>query len=280
MRWVICTLFVMAFVPRALADDFDMLRGSQTVGPATFTRWSGFYGGGQFNIGDANVDFSHATQPLIAFSLRELALENVQHPSEWPVLGGASNHATGFGGFVGYNTQWQDVIVGLEGNYTHTSFLATAISSPIPLSRVVSAGGSSYSVTITGTGMLNLTDYGTLRARAGYVLGNFLPYGFIGFAVGSANYAVTTRVSGQQNSASPFTQPCDDTLATCVDYDFSNSAGRNGALLYGGTVGLGLDWAITPNLFLRGEVEYLTFVPLANIDVSIINARVGAGVKF
>jgi outer membrane immunogenic protein len=278
MRWVICTLLVLTFAPRALADDFDMLRGSQPVGPATFTRWSGFYAGGQFSFGDATVDFSHATQPLLAFSLRELALENQQHPSEWPVLGKASNSATGFGGFVGYNTQWQDLIIGLEGNYTHTSFVATASNSPI--ARVVSAGGSNYSVNITGTGMLNLTDYGSLRARAGYVLGNFLPYGFIGFAVGSANYAVTTRVFGQQNSASPFTLPCDDTLATCVDYDFSNSAGRNGALLYGGSVGLGLDWAITPNLFLRGEVEYLAFVPLANIDVSIINARVGAGVKF
>lgn len=278
MRWVISALLVLAFAPPALADDFDVLRGSQVpVGPATFTRWSGFYGGGQFNIGDANVDFSHATQPLIAFSLRELALENVQQPSEWPVLGRASNHATGFGGFVGYNTQWQDLIVGLEGNYTHTSFLATATNSPI--SRIVSAGGSNYSVNMTGTGMLNLTDYGTLRARAGYVLGNFLPYGFIGFAVGSANYAVTTEVFGQQNSASPFTLPC-VVSATCIDYDFFNSAGRNGALLYGGTVGLGLDWAITPNLFLRGEVEYITFVPLANIDVSMINARVGAGVKF
>jgi outer membrane immunogenic protein len=170
------------------------------------------------------------------------------------------------------------VIVGLEGNYTHTSFLATATNSPI--GRVVSAGGSSYSVNITGSGMLNLTDYGSLRTRAGYVLGNFLPYGFIGFAVGSAKYAVTTRVFGQQNSASPFTLPCDDTQPTCVDYDFSNSAGRNAALLYGGSVGFGLDWAVTPNLFLRGEIEYLTFVPLANIDVSIINARVGAGVKF
>ena len=30
-------------------------------------------------------------------------------------------------------------------------------------------------------------DYVPLRARAGYVMGNFLPYGFVGFAIGSAD---------------------------------------------------------------------------------------------
>jgi outer membrane immunogenic protein len=279
MRWVISALFVLAFAPPALADDFDVLRGSQVpVGPATFTRWSGFYAGGQLSYGDAETDFSRATQPLLAFSLRELVLESQQHPSQWPVLGKADDHTTGFGGFVGYNSQWQDLIIGIEGNYTHTNFVTTAANSPI--SRVVSAGGNAYSVTVTGTGMLDLTDYASLRARAGYVLGNFLPYGFVGFVVGRANYAVTTEVFGQQNSASPFNLPCDPTLPTCVNYDFTNSTAGNGATLYGGSVGIGLDWALTPNLFLRGEFEYILFSPIANIDVSIINARVGAGVKF
>ncbi len=270
MRWVICTLFVLAFAPRAWADDFDVLRGSQVpVGPATFTRWSGFYVGGQFSYGDAETDFSHGTQPLLAFSLRETTLEDQQHPSQWPVLGS---------GFVGYNSQWQDLIIGLEGNYTHTNFVTTAANSAI--SRVVAAGSNTDSVTITGTGRLNLTDYASLRARAGYVLDNFLPYGFVGFVVGRANYAVTTEVFGQQNSATPASFPCDPALPTCVPFDFTNSSGQNGATLYGGSVGIGLDWALTPNFFLRGEFEYILFSPIANIDVSIINARVGAGVKF
>ena len=42
------------------------VRGPQTVGPATFTRWTGFYAGGQFGYSSGNVDFSKATQPLIA----------------------------------------------------------------------------------------------------------------------------------------------------------------------------------------------------------------------
>ena len=41
-------------------------------------------------------------------------------------------------------------------------------------------------------GNLNPTPtYATARGRAGYVIGNFLPYGFIGMAVGRAQYNVS-----------------------------------------------------------------------------------------
>jgi opacity protein-like surface antigen len=278
MRLVMCALSVSAFAPRALADDLDVLRGALPVAPATFTRWSGFYVGGQASYGNANADFSNATQPLLAYSLRELTLEAQQAPSQWPVLGSAGNRAAGYGGFVGYNTQWQDLVLGVEGNYTHASFAATA--SPTPIARIVSAGGSSYSVTVSGTGALDVTDYGSLRARAGWVLGNFLPYGFAGFVMGSGDYSVTTHVYGQQNSASPAYFPCDPELQTCVDYDYSNSAGQNGVLLYGFSAGGGIDWAVTPNVFVRGELEFVQFAPINNIPVYIVNARVGLGLKF
>ena len=67
---------------------------------------------------------------------------------------------------------------------------------------------------------------------------------------------------------------------TCINYDYSNSAAQNGALLYGFSVGGGLDWALTQNIFLRGEFEYVQFAPIANIVASIVSARVGAGLKF
>ncbi len=284
MRRVICALTVLALGSPAFAADLDLdiLRGSQPVGPATFTRWSGFYVGGQIGYGDANTDFSNATQPLVAFSLRETALESSDFVSTWPVLGSGSNDAVGYGGFVGYNTQWQDVVLGLEGNYTHTDFVTTASVSPLVggAGRIVSAGGSQYSVNLTGTGQLEITDYASLRARAGWVLGNFLPYGFAGLVIGRENYSVTTEVYGQQNSASPAFFPCDPAAPTCIGYDFSNSAGQNGALLYGFSIGGGLDWALTQNIFLRGEFEYVQFAPIANIVASITSARLGAGFKF
>lgn len=279
MRWVICTLLILGLAPRAFAQDFDILRGSESVGPAAFTNWSGFYLGGQFSYGNLNADFSGATQPLVASSLIELALEADAAPSQWPVLGNGSTDASGFGGFAGYNTQWQNLILGVEANYTHTSLTATASESPV-LGRLVTAGSAEYSVNLLGTGTLSVTDYGSLRARAGYVLNNFLPYGFVGFVLGSGNYAVTSEIYGQQSTASPPVIPCSPPSTTCVNYDFANSATKNGALLYGFSVGGGLDYALTQNIFLRGEFEYVQFAPIANIVASIISAHAGVGVKF
>ena len=86
MRLVMCALSVSAFAPRALADDFDVLRGAQPVAPATFTRWSGFYFGGQVGYSNALADFSGATEPLLAYSLRELYLENETLEDEFSPL--------------------------------------------------------------------------------------------------------------------------------------------------------------------------------------------------
>lgn len=282
MRWVVCALVAFGFAPHAFAadlPDFDVLRGSQYVGPATFDRWSGLYGGGQFSFSNTSMDFSGATQQLVAYSLRDLALEEDAAPSQWPVLGKTSQDAEGYGGFIGYNTQWQDLVVGIEANYTHTSISASAPVSPI--GRVVAAGGNTYSVNLTGTGNLDLTDYGSLRARAGWVLGNFLPYGFVGGVIGRGDYNVTSLVYGQENPSSPPTIPCNLTIApSCVDYSFANSASQSTTVLYGFSVGGGLDWAITQHLFMRGEFEYIRFAQVQDIVVSVISARVGAGLKF
>ena len=84
MRWVSAILTILLLIlgmaSPALADDYDLpiFRGSSqppapvvTVGPATFTRWSGFYFGGNVSLGSATSDFSTATRPLVEFSLTQ-----------------------------------------------------------------------------------------------------------------------------------------------------------------------------------------------------------------
>jgi outer membrane immunogenic protein len=283
MRWVIRALVMLALPSGAfaadLSGDFDALRGSQSVGPARFTNWSGVYAGGQFGYSDGNVDFSNATQPLVGFSLRETTLENEQLPSAWPVLGRTGHDAIGYGGFFGYNMQWQDMILGVELNYTHTSM--NVVSPETPISRQTSAGGNIYDVTVSGAGTFNVTDYVQLRARAGWMFGKLLPYGFAGVVLGRADYNLSTLVFGQENPSSPPTVPCNTRIApTCVDFSFSNAASESNALLYGFSAGGGMDVMVASNVFARGELEFVQFAPISHIVTSIVTARVGAGVKF
>ena len=201
MRWVICAAVVLAFAPSVRGRFARQPRcppRPETVGPAKFTRWSGFYFGGQASYSDASADFSKATRPLLAFSLRELALEADDMPSAWPVLGSATSRSTGFGGFVGYNSQWQDLVLGIEANYTHSP-LTIIRGASFPISRFVSARSNLFPSISTAAVLMNITDYGSLRARAGWIFGNFLPYGFAGFALGRGSYTVTSLVSGQQS---------------------------------------------------------------------------------
>jgi outer membrane immunogenic protein len=253
MRWMPYTLLIVAMASPALAADYDLpiLRGSSqppasvvTVGPATFTRWSGFYFGGDVSLGSATSDFSNAARPLVQFSLQHTTLEDQVHPSDFQVLGRGSAVAAGGGAFLGYNTQWQNLVLGVEATYTHTNLNTTASSTSV--GRIFPS--LSTSTTVSGSGNLDLTDFGTARARAGYVVGNLLPYGFIGMAAGRASYSVTSRVFGFQSSANPpfdANGACNTSLPTCSFFDFSNSAGQSNALLWGCTVGAGLDWALT-----------------------------------
>ncbi len=269
----------------ALAADYDLpiLRGSQpvapialvtTVGPATFTRWSGFYVGGDFSFNYSRADFTSATAPLVELSLQDTVVQQLFQPSQLQSLGIGSANAFGFGGFLGYNIQWEDLVTSVEATYTHTSLNITGPSSPAISRSFNPPAGNVTSVSLSGTsGHFHLTDYAEVRGRAGYIVGNLLPYGFVGFVVGHGDYSVSAQTSAMCG-------PNSISSTECIGFPITSSAGLSDALLYGYSAGAGLDWALTPNVFVRGEFEFVQFVPISNISVIIVNARAGAGFKF
>ncbi len=270
--------------PNAFADDFGAFPSASPVRPASnFMTWTGFYVGGQFSYSDGNADFSQTTQAPIAYSLRELTLESEFSPSTWPVLGTANHSAPGFGGFVGYNVEYltpnMKVVLGVEANYDQASLSLTAPNSPISRLTPTDTGGNSYLVNITGNGTVTNLNFGTLRARVGWAFGNFLPYAFAGGAIGHANVNITETTSGQQN---PPGSAClaNPTPCVTVPFSFTGTAGKSSEWLYGGTVGAGLDVALTRNFFVRAEYEYIYFSPVASLRLDINTVRVGAGIKF
>jgi outer membrane immunogenic protein len=278
MRWLLGAVVVVALTPSAFAGDLDVLRALQPVGPANFYNWTGFYVGGQIGYGDAAGDFSNATSGIVAEALRITTLEDQFGPSSWPVLGSAADHETMYGGFVGYNTQWQDLVLGVEANYNQSNFSVVAPITPIGRITPADSAGIPWTVVFTGSGSVTNLEYGTLRARAGLVFGNFMPYGFAGLAVGQADISVSSTGYAEGNApaagscSGASTPPC-----YLITWDKTNA---QTSLLYGFSVGGGLDFSVTHNIFLRGEFEFTEFAPISNIPISVTSGRVGAGIKF
>lgn len=279
MRWLVCALVVFGLTPRAFAQDFDIMRGALPVGPANFTNWSGFYIGGQIGYGSASGDFSKATSGIVSEALRVTALESEFSPSSWPVLGTANNRSVLYGGFVGYNSQWQNLVLGIEGDYTQSKFSLIAPISPIGRITPADSNGIPWTVAFSGSGSVTNLDYGELRGRAGVILGNFLPYGFLGFAMGEANFLVNAQGYAEGN-APPSGGTCSlSNTPPCYLVTF-NQTNTQTSFVYGGSIGAGLDVALTQNIFVRGEFEYLRFVPINDIVLAVTSARFGAGIKF
>ena len=240
-RLLVALGLVGGLLSPAFAADYDLpiLRGSSqppapvvTVGPATFTRWSGIYFGGVISYNNSNTDFVNATAPLIHFSLRSTTLEQQVTPSGIAVLGKGSDNTVGGGAFFGYNTQWQDLILGVEATYNYTNLNTTAPASAV--ARVFPT--VTDAVALSATGRLSLSSYGEARFRAGYIVGDLLPYGFIGAAVAGASYSVSTiaNVAQATNTSNPDYSCLQTgvTTPTCQFISFSNSVGQNNALLW------------------------------------------------
>jgi opacity protein-like surface antigen len=60
----------------------------------------------------------------------------------------------------------------------------------------------------------------------------------------------------------------------------TQSDSKGGAWGYGFALALGVDIAVSPNVFIRGEYEYVNFPSISDIGVSFNSARVAGGLKF
>src|SRR4051812_9933570 len=123
MRIAVGVLMVAALAQQALAADapFPVLRGTQTyeiASPAYF-RWEGLYVGGQAGASTGNLDLTHAAGSLVSFFTRESVFAG--NVPTWAVLKPVDTRSSNYGGFIGYNMQFEDVVLGIEGNYNHTS---------------------------------------------------------------------------------------------------------------------------------------------------------------
>jgi opacity protein-like surface antigen len=204
--------------------------------------------------------------------------------SQLTLLGRANGRSPGFGGFVGRNFQYDDVVLGVEANYSYWSSLSTSIAGTlgpiqVPEPTLVLPPGATAAdgVTLNGHAALQVKDEMTFRGRAGWATGDMLPYMFGGLAVGrmdvtrTVSSSVTRTINFADGSSTNFPLP---------QFALTTTDGRSNNFVAGWTAGLGMEYMLWGNVFLRGEWEYVKFISIKDTVVTQNSVHAGLGYKF
>ena len=121
---------------------------------------------------------------------------------------------------------------------------------------------------------MTITDYGSLRARAAYPVDNFLPYGFVGLALGQANINRIATASLYYQYTGSAVPP----LPNLGPVTYSLTDNANSHFIMGFAGGMGVDIMLYGGLFLRAEWEHLRFT--SKVETSVNTVKAGLGYKF
>lgn len=268
-------LALVALGSSSQAKAADYLRGSysgeQEPRAASGVDWAGVYGGVHAGITSGQTD-----PRAMASSLANTALPNTAITSAVASMINfkeTNKFGASYGGFVGVNWLWDDVVLGFEADYTHSSIKANS-SSTQALTYRPPATTDEYDITANSTSRAKLSDWGTLRGRVGYAAGMFMPYLTAGVAFGNLDSRATTSGTWNRYDVSILPRTF---ISSGV---FSGVVGRRG-ITYGAALGAGVDMQLIPNTFLRTEWQYIQFASGGQRpNISINTARVAGGIKF
>jgi opacity protein-like surface antigen len=274
------------------ADMPDFLRGSLPASSTPTRNWDGWYAGGDVAYSSASIDFSQSLVGLTNSIFRSSVLQ--QPTSTFSTLGKANTQGTGFGGFVGRNYQWDDVVLSVEANYSYLNNLSTSSASSIGPLAITNPTGDTpppgvtdvYGVKLTGAAAATVKDMISFRGRAGWAYCDFLPYIFGGIAVGrmDVSRSVTSAVTLEQDVTTTSLAGVQTTVRgpalPVPSVSQSQSQARSNNFVAGWTAGLGLEYALWGNVFMRGEWEYVRFMSVENTNVTLNTVRAGIGYKF
>jgi opacity protein-like surface antigen len=265
----LCSVVVTASAGGARAADWP-LRGSLEP---SYARWDGWQFGVQAGLSNMRTDFANSAGSQVAFILRNTIQEAEFSPSSWTTVSPDTTTGQVFGAFLAYNMQWDRLVVGFDMGYKNAANSLNTTAADSISRQFVTSDNFDNQITIDARSSMKLVDYATLRGRAGYAFGNFLPYAAVGAAVGRFNYATTVTVHSAGQPIAPAPGVPFDTTET-------SSVGKNNSIVGGVAAGLGVDWAITPGMFMRVEWEYVAFSPVNGSRNNINTANLGVGMRF
>ena len=144
-------------------------------------------------------------------------------------------------------------------------------------------------------------DFVTLRARFGYAIGSFLPFVTGGVALGRADVSSSASVQIAGYNAAAYQTLLEQYNVTGImgsvpryGYDYFNDItlerDRSAPALiamkktekyaFGLAGGVGVDWQILPNVFLRAEYQYINFGDFKDHKAQVNTVRGAAALKF
>ena len=279
-------LAAMAFVAVSSAHaadmpDFSALRGS--YGPPVRRTWDGWYVGAEAGYQSADMAFSKSVTAPAAFIFRNSVL--AAPTADWTVLGPGHAQGSGYGGFVGRNWQFEDVVLGVEANYTYLNSLSNSTSNSIerlivnPTGENPPAGHTHiYDTTVTGGAGMVIKDVTTFRGRVGWAAGDFMPYAVAGVAIG--RMVPSRYVTATYQLTDQWTDPSGILQTTVSDPVSQSITESRQSFVPGWTAGLGLEYRMWGGLFLRGEWNYTSFTSVKDTYVQLNAVHGGIGYKF
>jgi outer membrane immunogenic protein len=281
-RFFLAAVMLGAATGAQAADMPDFLRGTLPASGAPTRNWEGWYVGGQVGESWTNTDYGRTAITQTNDLFRNTVLEDPA--SQLNLFGKVNGLSSGFGGFVGRNWQFDDVVLGVEANYNYLSSLASSTAAsigPIQVAEpglILGAGQTAVDgLTLNGRAALRVKDEVTFRGRAGWATGDFLPYMFGGLAVGRMDVSSTVSSSVMRTINDPVAGSSSFLLP---QFQLTSTIGKSDAFVAGWTAGLGFEYMLWGNIFLRGEWEYIKFMAIQNTSVSENSVHAGLGYKF
>ena len=117
MRKLLLAAVMLGAASGAQAADMpDFLRGSLPASSAPTRNWDGWYAGGQVGYAWTNTDYGNSVVSMTNDLFRSTTLQDPV--SQLTLLGRVNGRSQGFGAFVGRNFQHDDIVLGVEANYS------------------------------------------------------------------------------------------------------------------------------------------------------------------
>jgi opacity protein-like surface antigen len=268
----------------ASAADYPVLRGSQIddAPPApefdNTTKWAGFYFGGGAGVSETKFKPGDGLQTLANYAYRNTTLgAEANMGALVGDLPSKRDSGSTFFGFAGYNFAFGDVILGLEADYTrsgHQYLVGDYIAR-----RFTTSDGTINDYSLTTQQGAELLDYATARIRMGWAYGRIMPYATLGGALGRFDTVSTIDATWRFTRTNSVTGAIENNVVA-AGYPLRVGGTKRDVYGFGLAAGLGVDMALTDNLFLRAEYQIIRFADVEGTSTTVNTGRVAAGLKF